>query len=328
MRIFFIEYSVVWEYLLPQAFKNLGHEVKISGIKGLQAEHHIPQMIHEFHPDLIISMGWGIYQTPQYYHWIAKHIPKTNIPHIYWSLEDPDHTDTVVLPYIRTVRPHFVFTICKERVEYFKKLGFKSAHMDYGYLPNIHYKTDPDPKYKCSIAVIANPYPSILNQYPYLYRHQSIKNLITPLIKENIRVDFWGNDWELMKNIMGIEIPKDWIHGYLHYLDANKVYSSADIILGLQNKHTQLTQRTYEILGCGGFLITSDTLVVRKIFKPGYDLIASSSPEETISYIHYYKSHPEERKKIQSQGHAIASQHSYENRVLYMLDTLKKEGIL
>ena len=53
---------------------------------------------------------------------------------------------------------------------------------------------------------------------------------------------------------LGVEIPKDWIRGYIDYTDANKIYSASDIILGLQNLPTQLTQRTYEVLGLGGFL--------------------------------------------------------------------------
>ena len=52
-----------------------------------------------------------------------------------------------------------------------------------------------------------------------------------------------------------MDIPKDWIHGPMHYLETCKVYNSADIIIGLQNYQELITQRTYEILGSGGFLL-------------------------------------------------------------------------
>lgn len=56
-----------------------------------------------------------------------------------------------------------------------------------------------------------------------------------------------------MSKYIGREIPPNWIHGYLDYTEAYKVYSSAKVVIGLQNCESQLTQRTYEILGSGGF---------------------------------------------------------------------------
>lgn len=85
-----------------------------------------------------------------------------------------------------------------------------------------------------------------------------------------------------------MDIPKDWIHGPMHYLETCKVYNSADIIIGLQNYQELITQRTYEILGSGGFLLTLDTLGVRGLFKPGKDLITVSSPKETLQAIQYF----------------------------------------
>ncbi len=101
-----------------------------------------------------------------------------------------------------------------------------------------------------------------------------------------------------MSKYIGREIPRNWIHGYLDYTEAYKVYSSAKIIIGLQNCESQLTQRTYEILGSGGFLLTSDTPAVRGKFKPGRDLIVSSSPKETLEKVKYYLNHDSERKRF------------------------------
>ena len=101
-----------------------------------------------------------------------------------------------------------------------------------------------------------------------------------------------------MKNILGVDIPRDWIQGYIDYTDANKVYSSSDIIIGLQNLPTQLTQRTYEIMGSGGILLTNDIPIINRLFKSGRDLITSSSPEETIELVKYYLQYPEKRNVI------------------------------
>ncbi len=131
-----------------------------------------------------------------------------------------------------------------------------------------------------------------------------------------------------MKLHLGQEISPEWIHGYLHYTEACKIYSSADIVIGLQNHLTQLTQRTYEILGSGGFLLTSDTPEVRRLFEPGRDLVISSSPEETLELVSYYLENPVERENMRRQGSLAVEKHSYKHRAKYIIDVLQKQNVL
>nr|WP_280518662.1 glycosyltransferase [Lederbergia wuyishanensis] len=126
-----------------------------------------------------------------------------------------------------------------------------------------------------------------------------------------------------MGTYFGKDIPKSWQHGYLDYTEANKVYNSAKIVLGLQNHPTQLTQRTYEILGSGGFLITQDTPEIRRLFTPNQDLVVSSSPDETIKLVNFYLSHPKERERIRKDGLKTVQKHSYKARAEYLLEVLR-----
>lgn len=89
-----------------------------------------------------------------------------------------------------------------------------------------------------------------------------------------------------------------------------------------------MTQRNFEILASGGFLLTSDTPIIRKLFVPGRDLIVSSSPEETIELIQYYLSDNEKRNIICKQGEFSVKPHSYTNRAQYMLKILYNQNIL
>lgn len=131
-----------------------------------------------------------------------------------------------------------------------------------------------------------------------------------------------------MAGVLGEPVPLEWLHGYLDYLETNKVYSSADIIIGLQNHRTQVTQRTYEILGAEGFLLTSDTPEIRRLFQPGRDLVVSSSAEETIDLVRYYLKKPAEREKISRQGkETVEKYHTYKHRASYIMNLLKQEGI-
>ncbi|WP_033710396.1 glycosyltransferase family protein [Bacillus cereus] len=106
------------------------------------------------------------------------------------------------------------------------------------------------------------------------------------------------------------------------------MYNSADIIIGLQNYQELITQRTYEILGSGGFLLTLDTPGVNKIFRPGKDLITVSSSKETLEAIHYFSNHPKNKAKIQERGRITVQEHTYQARAKQIIDTLIEHNIL
>jgi len=60
----------------------------------------------------------------------------------------------------------------------------------------------------------------------------------------------------------------------------------------------QVTQRTFEILGSGAFMIASRTEGLTSLFKDKKDLVLTSSPEETIELVKYYINKPELRYSI------------------------------
>lgn len=315
----------MWIHGLPNGFRDAGHEVMVS---GPLTEENIPKMIAEFRPDVIIMMGWGPEHTFQRQNWIKKYVHSTDIPLVYWATEDPTFAISFSLPLIQMVKPHFVFTICPSWVKHYNHLGVKAAHLDFGHHASVHRPVESIARYRSSVAVVANAYPNVFEKYPDHYRLTSLETLIRPLLHENIRINFFGRDWDKMKPFLGMDIPREWQYGYLPYPDAHKVYSSSDIMIGLQNYETQVTQRTYEILGSGGFLLTQDTPEIRRLFTPGRDLVVSSSPEETLRLIHHYLEHPEERKSIREQGRLAVSNATYKHRAEYMVSVLREQGIL
>lgn len=324
MKIFVL-CSTEWIYTLPLGFKEAGHVVKKSGVIS---EYKISRQIEQFKPDFILSLGWTEDQSEERQLAVRRVVERCGIPHVYWNVEDPAYTVRFSFPFIERVKPDFIFTICNETVEEYRKIGIKSAYMDFGYSATLHKPVMPQEEYKHSIAIVANAYPELLQIYPEHYRNQSIKTLITPLLKENIRIDFWGDEWDKAEGLLGCNIPKEWIHGKLSYIETNKVYSSCNIMIGLQNYTNMVTQRTYEILASGGVLLTSNTVGVRGLFEPGEQLITSSSPEETVKLVKYYLNNPDECRKISIQAPAAVAGNSYKERAEYMIAVLRREGIL
>ncbi|MGF9965874.1 glycosyltransferase family protein [Bacillus rhizoplanae] len=325
MRILFLESSQIWTAGLPKGFVDAGHKVMIS---GPLTQKNIPHMIESFQPDLVITIGWGVEHTDKKLKWIKKYLHEARTPLVYWAVEDPQFTTTWSLPLINKIQPSFVFTISPATVDYYKQQGIKAAYMDFGHHSSVHFPVDTIPQYQASIAVVANAYPDVLEKYPQHFRHHAINTLIRPLLAENIRIDFWGRHWDKMNPFLGMDIPKDWIHGYAPYNEANYIYSSTNIVLGLQNYPSQVTQRTYEILASGGFLLTMDTPGVRHLFQPGHDLVVSSSPEETVKLVKYFLEHPASCEKIREQGKLTVKIHNYQHRAEFMVNVLTKEGII
>jgi spore maturation protein CgeB len=325
MRILFLESDPMWIYGLPKGFCDAGHTVMVS---GPLMEESLKDMISTFQPDLIFTMGHTSEHTAKKQKMIREYVTPTNIPNVYWATEDPGYTLTFSLPLIQTIEPDFVFTICPSSVDFYKDQQIPAAHLDFGYHSSVHFPDKVYEKYKVSIAVVANGYPMLYEKRPDHYRFKALRLLLSPFLEEDIRIDFWGRYWDQMEHILGKKIPDEWIHGFLPYTEANKVYSSADIILGVQNHDTQLTQRTYEVLGSGGLLLTNDTSEIRRLFSPGQDLLVSHSSKETIDLVKYYLSHPEERMRIKKAGLESVKKYSYKQRADYIIHTLIGAGIL
>jgi spore maturation protein CgeB len=314
----------MWIYGLPKGFEKLGHKVKTCK-PGKEAE----QLIKQFKPTLIMAMGWTPANgTPSKQRLIAKLVRMSGAPFVYWSTEDPGYTENFSLPLIRRTKPDFVFTIHRPTVQKFRKRSLHAAHLDFGSDPATHRRLKCVKKYKGEAALVANAYPQLYIQKPEHYRFQSLRKLVDPLLKADVQVDFYGRNWGKMKKIFDAKVPKTWIHGYLPYKEATKVYNSVKFVIGPQNAEDRLTQRTYEILASGGLLITDDTPEVRRWFRPGLDLLVSSSAKDTKKLILKYSKNPRLREKIRSNAIKAAARHSYQKRAAYVIKTLRDQGII
>jgi spore maturation protein CgeB len=325
MRILFFEYNPIWINGLPNGFRDHGHEVFFS---GLVTSEQIQTVFSQYKPDLVFTLGWSHMHFEDKLIALKKACKKLGVPHVFWATEDPTYTDIFTLPVLKAAQPDFVFTICKFRVEKYITMGFKAAHLDFGYHPQIHFPRIPDNYHKADIGIVANGYPLKLRQFRYHFRRLSLANLLTPLLKEAYKVGIYGTGWQQMNKILRKPVPSQWINGELPYLRTNLIYNSSAIVLGLQNYEHQVTQRTYEILGAGCFLLTSDTQALRELGRPGQDFMVSSSPTKTLKLIKHFLQFEEERLDVQKNGFEIIKRHSYTHRAEYINTILKTQGII
>ncbi|MUT67084.1 glycosyltransferase [Paenibacillus sp. NEAU-GSW1] len=325
MNILFLERGHLWRYGLPDGLRELGHAVRMSGVVTRRS---LTGWIRDFKPHLFISVGWGPDQTKEKQLLIRSMASRYRIPLVYWSTEDPNFTDVFTLPLMKRMKPDYTFTISGKAAARFRKLGYSAKVLDFGFHPRIHKRVKPLRNYRSDIAVVANAYPDVLAKYPKLYRRKAIELLIRPIVKSGMSIRFYGRNWERMKPYLGQQIPGGWIKGPIAYKDAYKVYSSAKLIIGLQNYTDMATQRTYEVLGSSGLLLTTDTPGVRKIVKSGVDALLTRSAEETLKLARYYLSHPQERERVRRQGRITIAKHHYRLRAAALMKELKKSGVI
>ena len=326
MKILFFENDDRFIFGLPLGFRDAGHKIIISGSIN---EEKVYNLLKKYKPDIVILMGWTTEHTDYNLQLINTACTQNKVPIIYWATEDPTFINEFSIPLINKLKPQHVFTVSKSCIKTYQELDIRATHLPFAYQPTLHKPTQCETWCTKNIAVVANAYPNVLNWDKNHYRKNSIKILIKPLIKNDITVNFWGKDWDKMEYYLGDYINKDYIHGYINYLQLNNIYRCSKINLGLQNyKDELLTMRTYEILGSSGFLITSYNSILYELFTPDKDLIVSTCEEETLDYVNFYSKHDTLREKIKENGNKAVQIHTYKNRASTIIDILKQEDII
>ena len=324
MRVLFLEADPLYDDLLPAGLRQVGCDVRmLTEVMGGE----IDRLLTEFEPDFALMLGWSWFPTPERLDLIRETLSRYEIPLVYWSTEDPCWHEQYCVPYVHRVQPDLVATICNEYVERYEALGFRAACLPFGYNPAVCQPVEARPEYACDIAVVANFYTT---DFYRMNRKRSLEQLVIPLLDQGYDIKIWGAHWERAPQF-GVHLPEGvWRH-WLPHREAPAVYNSAKIVLGLQNEfdfETNLTMRTCEVLGAGGFLLTSRTRAVERFFEHKQHLVMSSSPEETRELVAYYLAHPEERAEIAAAGEAlVSSQHTYGHRALDLLQILTVAGI-
>lgn len=86
---------------------------------------------------------------------------------------------------------------------------------------------------------------------------------------------------------------------------------------------TGLSLRVFDILGCGGFLLTNYQQELGELYKIGKDVEVFSSKEELADKAAYYLTHETERQKIARNGYEkTRALHTYETRIGEMIRTV------
>ena len=104
-----------------------------------------------------------------------------------------------------------------------------------------------------------------------------------------------------------------------------KVFQASKINLNMTMRpiETGLSLRVWDILGCGGFLLTNYQAEIPDFFEIGKELETYESMAELEEKVQYYLTHEEERVEIAIRGYeAVAKYHTYQIRLAEMIKIL------
>lgn len=161
--------------------------------------------------------------------------------------------------------------------------------------------------------VVANDYIGI-----QATEQERINNL--NLLAQFYNVDlFTRSDTSPLKNVH--------IHGGVNTLtEMPYIFRNSKINLNFTSKsiHTGIPLRIFDIMGCGGFVMTNYQAELSDYFDIGVDLEAYSSVEELVEKCGFYLKHDDERKKIALRGYEkVRNEHRY----IYKVETMIKEAL-
>ena len=113
-----------------------------------------------------------------------------------------------------------------------------------------------------------------------------------------------------------------------YWSEMPKVFRMSKINLNftIPNIKSGIPLRIWDVLGCGGFLLTNYQAEIPYYFKEGEDLVCFDGLEDLCEKVRYYLEHEEERKRIAWNGyHKVREKHSYIERIHTILDTVAGE---
>lgn len=170
-----------------------------------------------------------------------------------------------------------------------------------------------------------DPDPKGMESREYLYAQYVIDRRITALE----RIDLLNaiakkHPVDIFTYVKDFTMPNVSNHGRVDYFtEMPLVFKQSRINLNISRRGIKsgVPLRAFDIMGCGGFLLSNFQADFLDDFVPGEDFVYYESKEDLLQKVDYYLANEEERQAIAKNGHdKVAAGHTYRHRVREMLD--------
>lgn len=173
-------------------------------------------------------------------------------------------------------------------------------------------------------------YPYITEQFYYeaavisrmLANRERIAILNT--LAEEYNVDFYTKEKDLSKISSKVHVmpPVE----YDTEISAIYYQTKININVTLHCIETGASQRIFDVMAAGGFLISNYQQELEELFVPGDEIVLFHNMDELLELVHYYMEHEEERKRIAENGkRKVLALHNYAERLDQIIDLVENK---
>jgi len=179
-------------------------------------------------------------------------------------------------------------------------------------------------KLESNYPLAGDRYLSVAEKLAYLLgREHSWQERIEVIqrLEKRFRVAVYGNDeWQSQVS--------SYVQHAEHFTEMPRIFQRSKINLNIIRSFVEsgLPMRVFDVLSCGGFLVTNHKEDLHRLFTDGKDLVIYRDTQDLLEICAYYLEHDDERRTIAQQGRVtLAQNHTFVQRMSDMLTTVQSE---
>lgn len=298
--------SKVFYYNLNRFYQKLGRFDFLFSFIANQVKIDMDPII-DFQPDVIVVMKGDFLNVSALQH--LKEQTDAQIWNIY-----SDHPlaslQNRVMKFIPALESYdLVWTFSETLIPIFYQMGAKQVrNIPFGFDPNIHFPIqNTEDIYNSDIAYLGSWGP---------FQEKWLKNFSSYNLK------IYGGGWKRSKKIS--KLYKSWMNGLGNGEDMKKAIAGSKMVFNLvRAEHCALhSMKTFELVACGGCVISNRTPEQEKFFTDGKDIIFFDNASELAKKVDFYMKNEEKRYEIVKNALETIKKHAYSNRIEIFLKAL------
>jgi len=219
-----------------------------------------------------------------------------------------------------------VFTTERKSVEKISAVNGNTYYIRHAFFPGVHRTTPYSEKHNADVFMVGTGFPE---------RVDLLRSVGWDGVDLRIYGDYWAeyDDGTLSEFIYPTRLDNK--------LEVPLFYSNSKINLNIFRTATwpgasashidrdaaaSLSPRCYEVMGCGGFLLTDPRDELFELFDVGKSMDVYDNNEELGSKVRYYLANDDRREAISRAGWYAVRQHTYADRAREIVDVVKNIG--
>lgn len=134
MKWYYLENIPNYVDTVPSGFQENGVPLRIP--KPDLTSQELVKELNRYQPDVILTNGWTPFHREPYFQVLRQYCEETQSLHVFWSTEDPLHTDYWGMYILEIGQPDIVFTHAVHAPKMYQERGIPSYYLPFACNPD------------------------------------------------------------------------------------------------------------------------------------------------------------------------------------------------